>query len=300
MNSHPLVQQYLNHLVEIKRYSAHTTSSYRRDLKKFESICSCDVSAANTHHITHFVNTLHHQGMQPKTIQRSLSCIRSFYTYLQKQGHVSTNPARVTRAPKVKRKLPKVLDTDQAAALFTGPANSLIEVRDRAILELLYGSGLRLSEVVGLDIEHLELGAGYVRVTGKGKKIRNTPLGRHCVAALQNWLQAHPAPSPQAPLFTGRRNNRISPRTIQSRLKKIATVQLADDSLHPHMLRHSFATHLLESSGDLRAIQELLGHSDIATTQIYTHLNFQHLAKVYDGAHPRAHKSPRNSNTQHG
>lgn len=163
--------------------------------------------------------------------------------------------------------------------------------RDQAILELFYGSGIRLAELVALNISDIDLNSGFARVTGKGNKVRDVPLGRYCVDALQQWLKVCGTSDPDAPLFTGRRHQRINPRTVQSRIKTIAAERLGDDVLHPHMLRHSFATHLLESSGDLRAIQELLGHADIATTQIYTHLDFQHLAKVYDAAHPRAQRS---------
>ena len=225
-------------------------------------------------------------------MQRALSAIRSFYAFLLQRRMVKLNPAAIARAPKAKRKLPRVLDTDQAAKLFDAEITTPLQVRDRAILELLYGAGLRLSELVQLNIGDVELNEGFANVMGKGKKARRAPLGRHCVAALRAWLSEHPNCVAEAPLFTGRMGQRgvtrISPRTIQNRLKKIAVQQLGDDSLHPHMLRHSFATHMLESSGDLRAIQELLGHADIATTQVYTHLDFQHLAKVYDAAHPRA------------
>jgi integrase/recombinase XerC len=188
----------------------------------------------------------------------------------------------------VKRRLPKVLDTDQAARLLDFQPTNAKEKRDKAIIELLYGSGLRLMEVVGLSIQDIELQSGFVTVLGKGNKTRQVPLGRLCITALKDWLLEHPAPTANTALFPSKNGGPISPRTIQKRLKDIAVIQLGDNSLHPHMLRHSYATHMLESSGDLRGIQELLGHNDISTTQIYTHLDFQHLANVYDQAHPRA------------
>jgi integrase/recombinase XerC len=283
-----LVAAFFNHLVVEKRYSTHTVNGYTHELKRFRQFFHGNLLNAQSHDITHFTAWLKHQGLQAKSIQRALSAVRSFYSYLVKQRKIHLNPASITRAPKAKRKLPRVLDTDQAARLFDAPATTALEKRDRAIVELLYGAGLRLAELTQLNIADLQLREGFANVTGKGNKGRRAPLGTQCVAALQTWLASHPNPIPEAPLFTGRGSNRISPRTIQNRLKQIAVKQLGDNSLHPHMLRHSFATHLLESSGDLRGVQELLGHADITTTQIYTHLDFQHLAKVYDAAHPRA------------
>ena len=201
---------------------------------------------------------------------------------------VTANPAALTRAPRTPDKLPNVLDTDRASQLFRGKAETALEKRDQAIAELLYGSGLRLSELVGVDLADLDLEQGVIRVVGKGNKTRQLPLGSHCRRALSAWLLVRPCAASETAIFTSRNGTRLSPRTVQSRLKKLGISQLGSDELHPHMLRHSFASHLLESSSDLRAVQELLGHGDIATTQIYTHLDFQHLAKVYDAAHPRA------------
>ncbi len=286
----PAIQAFLDYLTVEKRYSTHTISGYRRELNRFRGVFQGDLTRASVHDITAFAAHLHHQGLKAASIQRALSAVRSLYAYLIRNGDLRTNPAAMARAPKSKRRLPKVLDTDQAARLFENPVSGADALRDRAILELFYGAGLRLSELVALNTGDVDLAAGFARVTGKGNKTREAPLGRHCVAALRAWLQQHPHRNqPAQPLFTGRGRARLSSRTIQRRLKKIAAAQLGDDSLHPHMLRHSFATHMLESSGDLRAIQELLGHSDIATTQIYTHLDFQHLARIYDQAHPRAH-----------
>jgi len=292
---HPSIDQFLQYLTVEKRYSKHTLSGYQRELDKFSGFLQANPLAAKSHDITLYIGRLRQQGLQARSIARAVSALRSYFTYWQRQGRVKINPAAIARTPKAKRKLPTVLDTDQAAQLFDKPANSPLERRDRAMLELFYGSGLRLMELVSLDIRDIDLAAGFVRVLGKGNKMRNVPLGRHSITALENWLRDHPDQQPESPLFLGRARQRISPRTIQNRLKKIAAEQLGDNALHPHMLRHSFATHMLESSGDLRAIQELLGHSDIATTQVYTHLDFQHLAKVYDAAHPRGQLAPDDS-----
>ncbi len=284
---------YLTHLETARRYTANTLDGYRRELHRYAALLETDVLAAQPHHVTAFVSRLHRQGLKPRSIQRALSAVRSFYAHLLAHNRVDANPAASVRAPKADRTLPKALDTDQAAALFTTAEADPDPrtLRDLAMLELLYGCGLRLSELVGLDVEDVDLSAGIVRVLGKGGKQRQVPLGRLARAATRAWLAQHPEPLPGEPLFTGTGRRRISPRTVQQRVKKTARERLADDSLHPHMLRHSYATHLLESSGDLRAIQELLGHSDIATTQVYTHLDFQHLAKTYDRAHPRAGRS---------
>lgn len=287
--------QFLKHLQVERNYSEHTLTAYRHELNRFVSLTETDIESVKTHHVTLFLGRLHQRGLAPSTIQRALSAVRSFCAYLVNLGVLPSNPAAVAIAPKSKRKLPIILDPDQTAALLT-PADSQDPrmQRDQAMFELLYGSGLRISELVGLNIKDLDLAAGFVRVLGKGRKTRQVPLGRISMAAIETWLAVHPSKvngsiSSDLPLFTGRKQSRISPRTVQSRLKQVAVRQLGTNSVHPHMLRHSFATHLLESSGDLRGIQELLGHSDISTTQIYTHLDFQHLAKVYDAAHPRAH-----------
>ncbi len=285
------IDDYLTHLETARRYAAHTVNAYRRELTRYADLVEVLPRDAQPHHVTAFVSKLHRRGLKPRSIQRALSAVRSFYEYLLAHNQVSANPAASVRAPKAEKTLPKALDADQAAALFVSKHADPRALRDQAMLELLYGCGLRLSELVGLDVADVDLYAGIVRVLGKGGKQRQVPLGRHARAATRDWLERHPDPLPGAPLFTGAGRQRISPRTVQLRVKKAARERLADDSLHPHMLRHSYATHLLESSGDLRAIQELLGHSDIATTQIYTHLDFQHLAKTYDRAHPRSGRS---------
>ena len=288
------LDSFVDHLAIERAYSPHTVSAYRRDLERFEAyLDSNGVRTADCRHhqVWSYAGHLRAAGLSSKSIQRHLSSVRRYFEFLKRRGDISTNPAAAVSGPKQPRKLPGALDADQTAQLFERRPNTPIELRDRAMLELFYGSGLRLAELVGLDIGDIDLGDASVTVLGKGSRERKLPLGSHCIAALERWLEAHPAPEPDAALFTGRGANRISPRTVQHRLKKHAAQQLGSDALHPHMLRHSFASHLLESSGDLRAVQELLGHADLSTTQIYTHLDFQHLAKVYDSAHPRAHKA---------
>ncbi|MEM8767691.1 MAG: tyrosine recombinase XerC [Pseudomonadota bacterium] len=288
---HTAIDAFLDHLRYEKDYSAHTLSAYRRDLNRFADRIDEAPERITTHDINGFVAQLHSQGLAPRSIQRALSSVRSFFAYLEGRRLTSRNPAGAARAPRERNRLPHTLDADQAAQLFEFEARTPRQKRDKAIAELFYGSGLRLSELVGINIADLDLDAGFVTVLGKGRKTRQVPLGRHCVAAIRSWLPEHPGRGGRAmetPLFTGRSEQRISPRTVQNRLKALAAQQLGSTDLHPHMLRHSFASHLLESSGDLRAVQELLGHADLGTTQIYTHLDFQHLAKVYDAAHPRA------------
>lgn len=288
----PLVEEFLTHLQHSKRYSRHTLQAYRRDLERYIAGLEQACTQANAKDIQSFVSRLRHQRLTAKTIQRNLSAVRSFYEHLLKHNLVSANPAKLVSAPKATRNLPKVLDADKVSQLldFADPKDGR-SIRDQAILELFYGSGLRLSEVVNLRVSDLDLNQGFVDVLGKGNKNRLVPLGRHCVRALRRWLAMHPNPSADNWLLPGRGAQPLSPRTIQNRIKRVAQRRLGENSLHPHMLRHSFATHMLESSGDLRAVQELLGHADIATTQIYTHLDFQHLARVYDDAHPRARNS---------
>jgi len=299
-----LTEAFIDYLRVQRHYSVHTLSNYTRELKKFlsflaNSLDELAVVNAQTFHITHYAAHLHQQQLSAKSIQRALSCIRSFYTYLHAQKQVENNPASAVSAPKAKSRLPKVMDADQTSALFAEDVSQPIDVRDRAILELFYGAGLRLSELVGLDIGHIDLHAGTARVLGKGRKERVSPFGRQAKLAVSAWIKLHPTPDDYgAPLFTGRGQARIHPRTIQARMKLIATKQLGDNTLHPHMLRHTFATHMLEASGDLRAVQELLGHADIATTQVYTHLDFAHLARVYDDAHPRAQGKNETTNAQ--
>ena len=239
-----------------------------------------------------FVADRHRRGAGPRSLQRALSAIRAFYLHQIREGRIELNPAAGVSAPNAARKLPKVLEPDRVGALLEFSAHDAIDARDRAMLELMYSSGLRLSELVGLDLHHIDIQDGLVEVTGKGDKQRRLPVGRLACVALGAWLRrrADMAATGERALFVSRRGTRISRRSVEVRLARRAGMQGLDVGVHPHMLRHSFASHLLESSGDLRAVQELLGHADISTTQVYTHLDFQHLAKVYDRAHPRARR----------
>ncbi len=286
------VARYLEHLRSERRYSPHTLKAYRRDLRNF--VESMDVDRwrdVRSAHVRAHVGALHRRGDATRSIARALSCIRSFLRYLGRTGAVDGNVATVVRAPKSRRKLPRLLDTDQTAQLLSFTPNATIELRDAAMLELLYGSGLRLAELVALDVRDLDLAEGFVTVTGKGRKVRQVPLGSICIAALRRYFAQRGVTDPSTPAFVGRGETRINRRTVQQRVRLASERQLGSSEVHPHMLRHSFASHVLESSGDLRAVQELLGHTDISTTQIYTHLDFQHLAKVYDASHPRAKRS---------
>lgn len=297
MSRHPErgepLDTYIGYLTHERRSSPHTVAAYRRDLEAFRASAEIDDwLAVKPHHVRQFLARLHGRGRSSSTIGRALSSVRSFYAFLVRRGFIQANPAAGVSAPKNRKKLPKTLDADNAAKLFDSNPKSALELRDRAIIELFYGSGVRLAELVALDLRHLDLANGFATVTGKGNKTRVVPLGSHAAEAVRRWLDTRRVAGANDPLFTGRGSNRISPRTVQARLKKLSLRNLGTDVLHPHLLRHSFASHLLESSGDVRAVQELLGHADISTTQIYTHLDFQHLAKVYDAAHPRA-KQPK-------
>jgi len=286
------IARYIEHLQHEKQYSTHTLAAYRRDLAAFAA--GLDVhrwSDIRSAHVRNHANGLRRLGSATRSIQRALSCVRSFFRYLDRTGVVQGNPASVVRAPKSRRTLPELLDTDLTAQLLNFVPQNALELRDAAMLELFYGSGLRLAELVALDVKDLDLNEGFVTVTGKGRKVRQVPLGSYCVRALQAYLAQRERIDPSAPVFSARGDARIGRRTVQQRLKQISARQINTDALHPHMLRHSFASHLLESSGDLRAVQELLGHADISSTQIYTHLDFQHLAKVYDASHPRAKRT---------
>jgi integrase/recombinase XerC len=282
------LKAYLDYLRFEKRYSSHTLKAYERDLQRFRSHYTGAWSACRAHHVSAYMAQLHGKGLSPRSVARALSSVRSFFNHLLKKRLVSQNPAALSQAPKQRSKLPGVIDTDQAARLFAFEARTPIEKRDKAMAELFYSSGLRLSELTGINLKDLDIEGGFVTVLGKGSKTRQVPLGRHCRIALDAWLTHRLPAGPNDPVFTGRSNQRISPRSVQLRMKRLANQQLGSNEMYPHMLRHSFASHVLESSGDLRAVQEMLGHSDISTTQIYTHLDFQHLARVYDAAHPRA------------
>ncbi|WP_068825149.1 tyrosine recombinase XerC [Pseudomonas sp. BMS12] len=284
---------YLEHLRSERQVSPHTLDGYRRDLLKVLALCEKsaigDWPALDTRNLRAFIARLHAQGQSSRSLARLLSAVRGLYQYLNREGVCRHDPAAGLAAPKGERRLPRALDADRTAQLLDGALeDDFLALRDQAMLELFYSSGLRLSELVGLNIAELDLTAGLVRVLGKGNKARELPVGRKAREAIEAWLPVRQLSNPaDGAVFVGRQGKRLSPRAIQLRVRQAGVRELGQH-LHPHMLRHSFASHMLESSQDLRAVQELLGHADIATTQVYTHLDFQHLAKVYDGAHPRA------------
>ncbi|RMG29328.1 MAG: tyrosine recombinase XerC [Gammaproteobacteria bacterium] len=278
--------------------SPHTRAAYRRDLNAFLAWCRKQGlerwESVDSGHVRQFAAACHRSGLHPRTIQRRLSSLRGFLDHLVEEGVLRANPARGVRAPRSRRALPRALDVDEVARLLTPPADQEpLRVRDHALFELCYSSGLRLSELAELNVADLDLEQGLVEVMGKGRKRRRVPVGRMARAALRAWLPLRDAlvRDPGEPaLFVGRHGRRLGRRSIEKRLEVLARRQGLAERLHPHRLRHAFATHLLESSGDLRAVQELLGHADIRTTQVYTRLDFQHLAQVYDRAHPRARR----------
>jgi integrase/recombinase XerC len=287
------IDGFLEHLAVERQMSPHTLDAYRRDLSALAAWTqaqSLDAIALHGEQLRAFVASEHRRGLSPKSLQRRLSACRSFYRWLLRHGRIAASPADAIRAPKAPRKLPQVLDADEAARLVEVPTDVPLGLRDRALLELFYSSGLRLSELCGLRWRDLDLADGLVTVLGKGRKQRSVPVGSHARAALAAWREDR-KPDSDTPIFPGR-NGPITPRAVQLRLCQLAQRQGLFKRVHPHLLRHSFASHVLESSGDLRGVQELLGHADIATTQIYTHLDFQHLARVYDTAHPRAKRKP--------
>jgi integrase/recombinase XerC len=294
------VEQFLAYLRDVRQLSPHTLSNYGRDLAKLDSYCRdkglVGALSIQPGDIRGFASQLHRQGKQGKSIQRNLSAIRSFYNYLSRQGLTHHNPANGIQAPKQVQRLPKTLDADQVELYLRIQGTQPLDLRDQAMAELFYSSGLRLSELTSLDIEDLNRPEKLVTVTGKGNKTRTLPVGRMAIQAIDAWLAVRPDIANEPALFTSTRGTRISARNIQARLRKRGRETTMQQDIHPHMLRHSFASHMLESSGDLRAVQELLGHADISTTQIYTHLDFQHLAKVYDKAHPRARRKKRDKN----
>ncbi len=284
------------HLAYERRVSPLTVKHYLRDLEQLDryrqehNIGAWDQLHAQ--HIRHFIAQRHRAGLGGRSLARMLSAIRSFYRYLMREGAARLDPAADISPPKTPRRLPAALDVDEAAALLNGGTDDPLGIRDRAMAELFYSSGVRLAELVALDLSDIDARNGTVRVTGKGAKTRTLPVGRFALDVLAQWLPIRmtlAAPEEQA-VFVSLQGRRLSARSVQTRLQRLALEQGLGRSVHPHLLRHSFASHLLQSSGDLRAVQELLGHADISTTQIYTHLDFQHLAKVYDQAHPRARK----------
>ncbi|OAI17398.1 tyrosine recombinase XerC [Methylomonas koyamae] len=289
------VNLFLRYLREEKRVAEHTAISYQSDLRRFADYCKAkeilqwtDVQASD---VRQYIAARHKDRISSKTIRRDLAALRSFYRFLLKSNQVAVNPALHVKAPKAPKRLPKVLDVDQMAGILDVEASSVLEIRDVAMFELFYSSGLRLSELVMLDDVDLDFAEGFLRVRfGKGGKQRQVPLGSKAAIAIKTWLKVRPDISTPA-LFISSVGKRLSQRTVQLRLNRWVEKLDFDEHVHPHMLRHSFASHLLESSQDIRAVQELLGHSSVATTQIYTHLDFQHLASVYDKAHPRSRKA---------
>jgi integrase/recombinase XerC len=290
------IADFLRQLGLERNLSPHTASNYGRDLAALSTWCDqqglTDWKQLDQGHVRAFAGRSHAAGLAPRSIQRRLSALRSFFRYLQREGIAALNPGADVRAPKSSRRLPRALDADQMTQLLEAPAEGTLGTRDQAIMELLYSSGLRLAELVGLDLPALDLADRTVRVTGKGRKMRIVPVGAKAVAALRGWIKerAAIAKPDELAVFVGRNGRRLGARNIQLRLAKLGIRNGLPARLHPHLFRHSFATHLLESSQDLRGVQEMLGHADISTTQVYTHLDFQHLAGVYDQAHPRARR----------
>jgi len=292
------LERFIQTLCSEKYYSPHTCSNYRRDLQRLRAYLKEraieDWTQVTYNDISGFTAQRHRQGRKSRTIARELSSIRSFFQFLIRRGAVAKNPALDVSAPKSDKPLPKTCDPETLEQLLrvSDHGDDLL-LRDIAIFELIYSSGLRLAELVGIDLDDIDLQQQQLVVTGKGNKTRHLPVGSKAVSAVQRWLKLRPQycrEASQKALFLSKPGNRISARNVQSRLNRLIQRQALGQKMSPHMLRHSFATHLLESSSDLRAVQELLGHANIATTQIYTHLDFQHLASVYDAAHPRARR----------
>jgi integrase/recombinase XerC len=296
MSDPDLGKAWLDALAHQRRLSPHTLANYSRALDLLLSLKEkTPLRELEAQQVRRFVARLHAGGLSGRTLALTLSAWRGFYQWLARHHGFPANPVQGVRAPKSPRKLPKALSVEQVQQLLEGPAGDAPEAaRDRAMFELLYSSGLRLAELVALDADdgRLDLRQAEVTVTGKGRKTRTVPVGSRAREALRDWLKARAllaAPSERA-LFVGARGRRIAPGTVQTRLRAWARRQGLGAAVHPHMLRHSFASHVLQSSQDLRAVQEMLGHASISTTQVYTHLDFQALAKVYDAAHPRARK----------
>lgn len=289
------LEAFLAHLKVEKQSSPNTLDAYRRDLGDLRTWAEAqgfaDWGAVDGLALRAFIADEHRRGLAPASVQRRLSACRALFRWLLKHAAITADPSAGLRGPKAPRKLPQVLDADEMGQLVEVPSDAPLGLRDRAMMELFYSSGLRVSELCGLRWGDLDLLSGEVRVLGKGQKTRIVPVGRHAREALALYHAEAPA-GPQQPVFPGRAGAAISVRAVQKRVRELAMRQGVWKRVHPHLLRHSFASHVLESSGDLRGVQELLGHANIATTQIYTHLDFQHLAKVYDAAHPRAKRKP--------
>ncbi len=294
------LDRFADYLDHERRLSPHTQSSYRRDLMGAQSFCD-DLRIPSWHlfqpsQVRAYASRLHQRGLSGRSIQRALSSLRCFYRYLIREGELNHNPADDIRAPKSPKKLPHSLGIEQIQSLLDVETNSWLNQRDVAMLELTYSCGLRLAELVGLNLQQVDLQQAELRILGKGSKERIVPIGSKAIAVMRDWLpvRALHITDTETAVFISRNGTRLGARSVQQRFRRWALQRGLDSHLHPHALRHSFASHLLESSGDLRAVQELLGHANLSTTQIYTHLDFQHLAQVYDQAHPRARKSRKN------
>jgi integrase/recombinase XerC len=293
MQNSDLLAGYLAYLNNERNYSPLTAENYARDIRRlFTLAAATPLPALKSHHIRRFIAQLHSGGLSGRSLARVLSSWRGFYNYLMRDHHCNVNPCVGLRAPKSPKSLPHALSPDDAVRLVDIVVETPVDARDKAMFELLYSSGLRLAELVNLDPIDLDLTDASVRVTGKGNKTRIVPLGSHAIIALEAWLATREtiAQPQETALFVGKKGVRISPRTVQLHLRQWGIKQGIATAVHPHLLRHSFATHVLQSSGDLRAVQEMLGHASISTTQVYTHLDFQYLSKIYDGAHPRSKK----------
>ena len=287
---------FLQRLATERRLSPHTVAAYTRDLTALFEFCEregvSDFKALDSFAVRRFAAESHRKGLGARSVARRLSAVRTFLNFLIETGVVKSNVGVHVQAPKPPRRLPATLDADQVASLLAISGDDPLTLRDRAMLELFYSSGLRLAELVSLDLGDVDTADRTVRVVGKGSKARVVPVGKQALAALHDWLavRSELARAGEMAMFLSRRGTRVSPRTVQQRVNDWARKQAVPTGVHPHMLRHSFATHVLESSRDLRAVQEMLGHASLSTTQIYTHLDFQHLAQVYDQAHPRARR----------
>ena len=288
------IDGYLAHLAKERRLSPHTSSNYARDLRALaehlDKSSVADWRRVDSQHVRMFAARSHAGGLDPRSVQRRLSAARGFFNFLIRERVVPNNPAVDVRAPKAAKRLPGTLDADAIAQLLDIPGDDPLAVRDRAIMELFYSSGLRLAELAGLDVLHVDLPDRTVRVLGKGAKTRIVPVGRKACEAIRAWLRERAALAAigESAMFVGVGGARLRHRAIQLRIAYWAKRKGLPSRVYPHLFRHSFATHLLESSKDLRGVQELLGHADISTTQVYTHLDFAHLARTYDASHPRA------------
>jgi len=286
-----LAGKFLAHLASERRLSRNTVHNYARDIAALIELAGgTPLARLEIHHLRRYVAQLHARGLDGKSLARMLSAWRGLYRYLARDHGYTHNPCAGLRAPKSKKTLPQALSPDEAARLMEIPGEDALAVRDKAMFELFYSSGLRLAELTGLAPDDIDFSDATVRVTGKGAKTRVVPVGSHALGAVRKWLAAR-APlvkDPADALFVNRNGTRLTPRAIEYRMKQWALKLGLAGNVHPHVLRHSFASHVLQSSGDLRAVQEMLGHASISTTQVYTHLDFQYLAKVYDAAHPRA------------